>query len=273
MNKKILEQLSEKIIIKWKDELLPRLNERSVKIEEDKNNLSIICSNDLFKEFNSWTYKNLSSDVLKIKYSFNGVRFEIFFNLKQLYNGSDPRTLNRLKNAIKFQMIANYEDFNDFDKATKHRIAFLYGNKLFSNINNNITFNNEEQKLFKPITACDILEISKNIIYEIEEGNYSIYDINNQEKIIDVKNKNKDYHTMRITYEELENLINDFFKENGKKPTIKELREYYNKIYKIDEIEDYEELTSKSISETLMRKYVKLGNLQEMIENVYTKKP
>ena len=161
-----------------------RINELAINIV-DIDIRRKICSIDVNKDCRK-ELKHLLNFIL-LKYNFHDLDFNDIYDTTKIgdpksrkrtarYNGSDPRTVERLKYALKYQLIANddclypIKDCWFSDKQNKlkyyHIISFMIVYKLLYNVNNSITYNvdNDLNKAYyNPITN----DVIKNIVRDV----------------------------------------------------------------------------------------------------------
>lgn len=157
---------------------------------------------------------------IKLTESFMGVRFEYIYSKKPkfLYNGSDPRTKERLHNAIKYQYISKYDYINE-NKGLLCVIAY----KMLRKINNSITYNDGNNVIYEPIDNVCLCKIINEVKEEINNQNYTVYDVNgyaHELNICYVYTKMK-----RFNKNELKIIIEN----TGEFPTLQEICDYINK--------------------------------------------
>ena len=240
-----------------------------------------ICRNYVCDKFNSIMDKVLTN--FNIARSLNGLRFDYVFNTGKLYNGSDEFTKNAFINAVKYQVLAVLSKENDENTEDEYYISYLiwiYGAKLMKFINNEITHIEIDAITQKPSITYDPLLLEDNFkdclqsvhkqIYE--QKDYSVTTLNNQRKFIEINNQNKNVHTMKVlTVEYVTQLLDEFQAKYNRKPTIKELNEYYRfvnqeKFAKLLE-EDFIEFNRVWISDSAFRKYIITHHLDDRIES------
>lgn len=234
--------------------------------EVKKGNIEI-CHLDNFKNERQEIRK--CSSVLKKKYSYNGLRFDKIFNLKMLYNGSDPRTMTAMKSAIKFQYISMHEEIDNLNKEEKTKFIYVLGIIFSTYINNNITYNIQGQiPIYSPIGGQKFYDLIKEIYKEIEEDqNYFIEDIFGNKIELNMNDMTKDHNKRKIEEDELIKHSKEFEDKYGHRPSIKEMVNYLNnEVNNIDEIEDDDEYFEKKVDENLIRNYVVRGGIQEYFQ-------
>lgn len=284
MNEKHLNRIGHALKAKYEElGIEEKIKERKAFLENarSEDEIRLVCMIDFFSPLNKWIKANITADDFDIVYSYNGLRFDVIFNLKEKsYIGSNEQTNIRIYSAIKYQVLAHYTEIEHLDKINKVRVAFFYGCKFLKCINNSCTFNNEivdistgirkKKYTYSPIDWTKIQNISYNIIDQIENENFDIYDLTNNIHTINPIKQNTRYHMeKRITKEELIELINKYIGEYNEKPSVTELCTYYMNVYRIEEIEELEEYNLKKISKDLMRKYINDYDLKDSIKPLY----
>ena len=97
---------------------------------EYKNNLTFdprtICKIDI--NYSSRLLFKKLTNILPITKSYQSIKFDYIFNMssKYTYNGSDPNTLSKLTNALKYQLIGNHELFKDLSIQEIANMSILY---------------------------------------------------------------------------------------------------------------------------------------------------
>lgn len=239
-----------------------------------------ICRNYVCDTFNSTMEKALTN--FNITRSLNGLRFDYVFNTGKLYNGSDEFTKNAFINAIKYQVLAVLSKENTENTEDEVYISYLiwiYGAKLMKFINNEIThidtgINSEVELCYNPLLLEDnFKECLQNVHKQIyEQKDYSVTTLNNQRKYIEINNQNKSVHNMKVlTVDYVTQLLDEFQAKYNRKPTIKELNEYYRfinqeKFAKLLE-EDFIEFNRVWITDSAFRKYIITHHLDDRIES------
>ena len=239
-----------------------------------------ICRNYVCDKFNSTMDKVLTN--FNITRSLNGLRFDYVFNTGKLYNGSDEFTKNAFINAVKYQVLAVLTKENTENTEDEYYISYLiwiYGAKLMKFINNEIThidtdINSKVVIEYNPLLLEDnFKECLKSVHTQIyEQKDYSVTTLNNQRKYIEINNQNKNVHAMKVlTVEYVTQLLDEFQAKYNRKPTIKELNDYYRsinqeKFAKLLE-EDFIEFNRVWISDSSFRKYIITHHLDDRIES------
>lgn len=243
-------------------EILQNIENRYMKRDE----IIAKCQSKAANYFTKEEYgeiRSLLSD-LYIKRTYKGYKFDFFFNLKYPHNGSDPKTKDIYYNAIKYQVISNWEHFKDLSEEHKQKLIILYAVKLLCNINNCIDYcyNDASKpiaqgekynvKIYDPIKLNDIWIISKDLYKQIYiDDNYTVYTINGNEIVLP-----KEYKYIaarkRLTKEQMEEAINSF----SEAPTIMELKEHINN-------NNYSEIP---VADTLLWKYLEAYQLVDKIK-------
>ena len=195
-----------------------KFNERLEQINNTNSMKEIaeICRLQIDGELLNYIKSNFKN--IKLTESFMGVRFEYIYSKKPkfLYNGSDPRTKDRLYNAIKYQYISQYNYINE------HRgLLCIIAYKLLRKVNNSITYN-EGKTIYDPINQNCIKRMLIAIKEEINNKNYDVYDVNGY------------VHKLKIDYEFkrmkrfTKNELTDIIKQVGETPTLQEICDYIN---------------------------------------------
>lgn len=242
------------LIKKTQESYIQRFKEiQECKCNNDINKIKDICKIPLGIELRKFIMKNISS-LVNFKYSYCGVRFESIYIKKpgKLLNGSDSRILDNFKNALKYQMIANFEIFNNLiDTRTTSNDAILYGYKLLYNVNNSMTYNVNNTINYNPIDHSKIKIIVTDIISELLKDDYTVTDLSGVPHVLQ---KNYTYNNMELmTKEELANYIN----EAGIKPTIKVVVSYINTNNKLP--------NGKHLSNEALKYYIDKYGLRDMV--------
>lgn len=226
--------------------------------------LKSLCSNRIDLDF--YSFINSTFSFLKLKYKYCNIPFSSIYTTKPgvILNGSFERTKFHLLYAMKFQTLANWAELEGLSSLDIQKVICFYGLKLLNNVNNNCTYN-EQSIVYDPITPAYISNFAIQIYEDIYVNhNYTVQDINFQEKTL--KFKFEYMKQKRFNKEDLEKLILTF----DKKPTIKELTDKYNNSIRANYTnktnDEIFELMKTLISTTLMRKYIKMFNLEDLID-------
>ena len=223
--------------------------------------------------------KNFKSSY-PLVYSVKGVRLDVIFHLgskKQLHNASNIEDIKRLCNAIKYEIIANKEEYKGITVDEFYYVYWGYLTRLMRNVNWSTTYNHSdknefgltlaEKKEYLPWMSIDNIFSKENIeiLYTMIFINNinTVKDINGDIKEINIKNSN--YNTMKkLTKDQIIDIINLF----EQKPTVNEITNKY--LETIDEEAD--DYNDKYVSKELMRHYIKDYELEDMIKiNKYKK--
>lgn len=257
----------------------------SVALNSD-NEFVNICRNYVCDTFNSTMDKVLTN--FSITRSLNGLRFDYVFNTGKLYNGSEEFVKNAFSNAVKYQVLAVLSKENIDPTTDEEYIAYLlwiYGAKLMKYVNNEITniytdVNSQVVIVYNPLLLEDnFKECLRSVHTQIyEQQDYSVTTLNNQRKYIEINNQNKNTHDMKVlTVDYVTQLLDEFQVKYNRKPTIKELNDYYRsinqeKFAKLLE-EDFVEFNRVWITDAAFRKYIITHHLDDKIESKkYNKK-
>lgn len=196
---------------------------------------------------------------------------------KQLHNGSNIEVISHLWNALKYEIIANKEEYKGITVDEFYYVYWGYLTRLMRNVNWSITYNHSdknkfgltlaEKKEYLPwmyehnIFSNELIKILYTMIF-INNDN-TVADINGDIKEINIKNSN--YNTMKkLTKDQIIDIINLF----EQKPTVNEITNKYLETLD-EEADDYND---KYVSKELMRHYIKDYELEDMIKiNKYKK--
>ena len=196
---------------------------------------------------------------------------------KQLHNASNIEDIVHLWNALKYEIIANKEEYKGITVDEFYYVYWGYLTRLMKNINWTTTYNHSdknkfgltlaEKKEYLPwmynhnIFSNELIKILYTMIF-INNDN-TVADINGDIKEINIKNSN--YNTMKkLTKDQIIDIINLF----EQKPTVNEITDKYLKTLD-EEADDYND---KYVSKELMRHYIKDYELEDMIKiNKYKK--
>lgn len=213
-------------------------------------------------------------------YSVKGVRLDYIFHLgskKQLHNASNYEDIVYLWNALKYEILANKEDYKGITVDEFYYVYWGYLTRLMKNFNWTSTYNHSdknefgltlaEKKEYLPwminhnIFSNELIKILYTMIF-INNDN-TVADINGDIKEINIKNSN--YNTMKkLTKDQIIDIINLF----EQKPTVNEITDKYLKTLD-EEADDYND---KYVSKELMRHYIQDYELEDMIKiNKYKK--
>lgn len=196
---------------------------------------------------------------------------------KQLHNASNYEDIVHLWNALKYEIIANKEEYKGITVDEFYYVYWGYLTRLMRNINWTTTYNHSdknkfgltlaEKKEYLPwminhnIFSNELIKILYTMIF-INNDN-TVADINGDIKEINIKNSN--YNTMKkLTKDQIIDIINLF----EQKPTVNEITNKYLETLD-EEADDYND---KYVSKELMRHYIKDYELEDMIKiNKYKK--
>lgn len=228
-------------------------------------------------------------------YSVKGVRLDVIFHLKPknqeskklgsknqkskklLHNASNYEDIVHLWNALKYEIIANKEEYKGITVDEFYYVYWGYLTRLMRNVNWSTTYNHSdkndfgltlaEKKEYLPwminhnIFSNEAIKILYTMIF-INNDN-TVADINGDIKEINIKNSN--YNTMKkLTKDQIIDIINLF----EQKPTVKEITNKYLETLD-EEADDYND---KYVSKELMRHYIQDYELEDMIKiNKYKK--
>lgn len=209
--------------------------ERRSRIEaalSDEQSLRAVCSIPIDETFNIELKKLL--EPIKLKTSYCGIRYDAVFPTSpyktdakgnretNLLNGSNPSTLFRLKQIMKYEAIALWQELEGLDEQYVGSFITLLGYKFMKRVNNSITYNTEDSVIYSPILLENIVSIADEVTEEIKNKDYSIYDLCGNKKLLKeryVYDKEK-----KFSKEQLEAMLSKY----DHKPTIKELVNDYN---------------------------------------------
>ena len=196
---------------------------------------------------------------------------------KLLHNASNYEDIVHLWNALKYEIIANKEEYKGITVDEFYYVYWGYLTRLMRNFNWTTTYNHSdknkfgltlaEKKEYLPwmyshnIFSNELIKILYTMIF-INNDN-TVADINGDIKEINIKNSN--YNTMKkLTKDQIIDIINLF----EQKPTVNEITDKYLKTLD-EEADDYND---KYVSKELMRHYIKDYELEDMIKiNKYKK--
>lgn len=213
-------------------------------------------------------------------YSVKGIRLDYIFHLgskKQLHNASNIEDIKRLWNALKYEILANKEEYKGITVDEFYYVYWGYLTRLMKNFNWTSTYNHSDKNEFGMTTATkkDYLSwMTSNNIFssELVERLYTIIFINNNNTVIDINGdikeiniKNSNYNTMKkLTKDQIIDIINLF----EQKPTVNEITNKYLETLD-EEADDYND---KYVSKELMRHYIQDYELEDMIKIIKYKK-
>ena len=196
---------------------------------------------------------------------------------KPLHNASNIEDIKRLWNALKYEIIANKEEYKGITVDEFYYVYWGYLTRLMRNVNWSTTYNHSDKNEFG-LTLAEKKEylpwMNNNNIFsnELIERLYTIIFINNNNTVIDINGdtkeiniKNSNYNTMKkLTKDQIIDIINLF----EQKPTVNEITNKY--LETLDEEDD--DYNDKYVSKELMRHYIKDYELEDMIKiNKYKK--
>ena len=272
----------------YKKEIENFLDEIETRKQEVKNGV-LESTTQVGKSLLDFARINFKSSY-PLVYSVKGVRLDVIFHLgtkkqgskkqgskKQLHNGSNIEDISHLWNALKYEIIANKEEYKGITVDEFYYVYWGYLTRLMRNINWSTTYNHSdknkfgltlaEKKEYLPwminhnIFSNEIIKILYTMIF-INNDN-TVTDINGDIKEINIKNSN--YNTMKkLTKDQIIDIINLF----EQKPTVNEITNKY--LETLDEEDD--DYNDKYVSKELMRHYIKDYELEDMIKiNKYKK--
>ena len=223
--------------------------------------------------------KNFKSSY-PLVYSVKGVRLDVIFHLgskKLLHNASNIEDIKRLWNALKYEILANKEEYKGITVDEFYYVYWGYLTRLMRNVNFTSTYNHSDKNEFG-LTLAEKKEylpwMTNNNIFsnELIERLYTIIFINNNNTVIDINGdtkeiniKNSNYNIMKkLTKDQIIDIINLF----EQKPTVNEITNKYLETLD-EEADDYND---KYVSKELMRHYIQDYELEDMIKiNKYKK--
>ena len=272
----------------FKKEIENFLDEIETRKQEVKNGV-LESTTQVGKSLLDFARINFKSSY-PLVYSVKGVRLDYIFHLgsknleskkqgskKQLHNGSNIEDISHLWNALKYEILANKEEYKGITVDEFYYVYWGYLTRLMRNINWSTTYNHSdknefgltlaEKKEYLPwminhnIFSNEIIKILYTMIF-INNDN-TVTDINGDIKEINIKNSN--YNTMKkLTKDQIIDIINLF----EQKPTVNEITDKYLETLD-EEADDYND---KYVSKELMRHYIKDYELEDMIKiNKYKK--
>ena len=246
----------------FKNEIENFLAEIEARKQEVANN-QLTNTNQIGKNLFDYARKNFD-DSYPLVYSVHSIRLDVIFHLGEkakLHNASNFTDITHLYNALKYQILANK---NLYDNITLDEFYFVYWGFLTRlmrnfnwgqtlNVNNNAYYLEWMSDKRKNILSDAAIKYTYEIIF-IDNDN-TVNDINGNTKEINIKNS--DYNTMkRLSKEELITLINSF----DEMPTVKQIADKHNKE------------SDTCIRKELMRRYIKDYELEDMVKvNKYKK--
>lgn len=241
--------------------------------------------------------KTFKKEEFKLTYSTGSIGLNIIFHLgskQTLHNASNFTDITRLYNAIKYEILANIETYNDISLEDFYYVYWGYLTRLMRNFNWTCTYNTDGQinQYGIKTSGSSINYLSwmnndkTNILsdYAIErtyntiivEKDDTVTDINGDIKHI--KPRNNHYFMKRLSKTELLEIIRKF----DYQPSVKEITDAYMStvdLIDVDSIDNEEEYfkaveanKAKTISEVLMRKYIKEYELESLIKKVRIRK-
>lgn len=253
-----IDEKTKKVFLKLIDETEELYKDRMYSISKlqdiKENSLRDICKIPIDLNLKKFVYTNISNKIT-MKYSYCGLRYgNVYIRTpKKLLNGSDPKTLRTLYNALKYQYLSNFKVFDDIAEKDKEFFLSMYAYTIMHNINNSITFNIDKTISYDPITLPKIYNIIKQIITEVNEKNFDIYDLNGCKHTLEEKYT---YIKMeRFTKEEITNII----EQAGTKPTIEELALIIN-------LEEQKTGREKYVSNRVVKYYIDKYDLRDIVK-------
>lgn len=246
----------------FKQEIENFLNEIETRKQEVSNN-NLISTLQVGKSLLDFARTNFKS-LYPLVYSVKGIRLDYIFHLgskSQLHNASNWVDVERLINALKYQIIANKTEYANISLDDFYYVYWGYLVRLMKNFNWTSTCNVNGTAYYlnwlesKPIFSNDAVEALYNLV--IVNGNNTVKDINGEKKEINIKNS--DYNTMKKLSKEQ---IIDIIKTFDSKPTVKQIFDVYDASLD-SEADDYND---KYVSKELMRHYIKSYELDGMIK-------
>lgn len=272
----------------FKKEIENFLDEIETRKQEVKNGV-LESTTQVGKSLLDFARINFKSSY-PLVYSVKGVRLGYIFHLgskkqeskklgskKLLHNGSNIEVISHLWNALKYEIIANKEEYKGITVDEFYYVYWGYLIRLMKNVNWTSTYNHSdknefgltlaEKKEYLPwminhnIFSNELIKILYTMIF-INNDN-TVTDINGDIKEINIKNSN--YNTMKkLTKDQIIDIINLF----EQKPTVNEITNKY--LETLDEEDD--DYNDKYVSKELMRHYIKDYELEDMVKvNKYKK--
>ena len=266
------------------DNFLQELQNRYKDVQEGY----YICDEQVGKSLFDFARKNFTKDLYPLVYSVKNVKLEYIFHLgnkNALHNASNQIDIERLYNALKYQILANKNLYSGITASDFYYVYWGYIVRLAKNFNWTSTYNTTNVNEYGLTIGKDRDYIGWTRNFNILSNSYilktyneifvqnlnTVIDINGDEKVINIKNS--DYNTMKkLSKEQIINIINLF--EN--KPTVKEITDKYMSTVElintdtIEDTEEYERLEalnkSKIVTTDTMRKYIKSYELEDMIK-------
>ena len=245
-----------------------------------KNNLTFdprtICKIDI--NYSSRLLFKKLTNILPITKSYQSIKFDYVFNMssKYTYNGSDPNTLSKLTNALKYQLIGNHELFKDLSIQEIANISILYMDYFMQNVNNSITYNNNDSISYDPVYSSKINNIILLVCEQIYENkDYYVQTLNGQNILLDIDYiKSNCIEMKKFTEDEFRKLLSDATEYyGGELPTLIQVANYYNnEVISIDDYNDILDYENASVYRRMLLYYVDLYNCRELVK-IRNKKP
>lgn len=246
----------------FKKEIENFLNEIEVRKQEVANN-ELISTTQVGKNLFEFARINFKSSY-PLVYSVKGIRLDYIFHLgskSQLHNASNWKDVERLIQGLKYEILANREEYKDITLDDFYYVYWGYLVRLMKNFNLTSTLNVNGVAYYlewlknAPLFSDDSVKALYNAVFV--QNNNTVIDINGEKKEINIKNS--DYNTMkRLTKEQIIELIESF----EHKPTIREITESYLSTLD-EEADDYND---RYVSKENMRKYIISYKLNDMIK-------
>lgn len=254
-------ELLKREIENFLNELDIRKNEIEAGILENKTQIG--------KSIYDFARLHFSTDDFPMIYSTNGIRLDIIFHISNktsLHCGSNRKDVIRLCQAVKYEILANKNKYENISLEDFYYIYWGYLIRLSKNFNWGCTYN--EVNEFNIKLAPTYLEWRKELDIFSNDTVKALYAnifINNDNTVTDILGnkkeiniKNIEYKMKRLSKEQIIEMIELF----DHKPTIKEITEYY--LSTLDkEAEDYRE---NYVSKENMRNYINGYELNDMIK-------
>lgn len=203
-------------------------------------------------------------DEYPLVYSVKGIRLDTIFHLgskSQLHNASNWIDIERLTYALKYEIIANKNQYKDCTLDEFYYVYWGYLVRLMRNFNWTTTLNVNNVPYYlnwlstKNIFSNEAIKLLYNLV--IVQNENTVKDINGEKKMINIKNS--DYNmAKKLTKEELIGIIESF----DSKPTVNDITNQYNSSLNKDD----DEYSLKYISKELMRHYINDYELNDMIK-------
>lgn len=246
----------------FKNEIQNFLNEIEIRKQEVAND-ELVSTIQVGKSLFDFARINFKTKY-PLVYSVQGIRLDYIFHLgskSQLHNASNWVDVERLMYGLKYEILANKNEYKDITLDDFYYVYWGYLTRLMKNFNWTSTLNIDNKPYYlewlhsKPIFSDDAVKSLYNLVF-VQNDN-TVKDINGEKKEINIKNS--DYNTMkRLSKEQIIEIIESF----NYKPTIKEITEVY--LSTLDEESD--DYNNRYVSKENMRKYVNSYELNDMIK-------